>query len=106
MSHATTVNGTAGTRGPANPGDHAEQLQALFDGSPTCDGQHGHRSLGPGGAVEFPFQGLLHVAPVDDAETILQRADEALYEAKAGGRDRVIVTGRQTDDLSADHRVK
>ncbi len=36
--------------------------------------------------------GIAVAAPEDDAEAVIARADRALYEAKAGGRDRVHVT--------------
>jgi diguanylate cyclase (GGDEF)-like protein len=55
-----------------------------------------HPGLGPppgivtvsGGAASYlPGEG-------DDVAKLLQRADEALYEAKSGGRNRIVVAGR------------
>jgi diguanylate cyclase (GGDEF)-like protein len=65
----------------------AEAIRAAFRGLHLR--YHG-RSVGPVtislGVAAFP----LHA---DDAESLLGKADEALYQAKRGGRDRVIVQG-------------
>ena len=45
--------------------------------------------------------GLAWATPGDDWESLVGRADEALYEAKASGRDRVAERGRHEDPSSA-----
>lgn len=45
-------------------------------------------ALGPAGRMTGSF-GVAELLPSDTAETLLHRADEALYRAKSGGRNRV-----------------
>ena len=42
------------------------------------------------GAAEYPTHG-------DTPEELIASADAAMYEAKGGGRDRVVVAGRRAD---------
>ena len=49
--------------------------------------------LGPGGDVRVSASiGLAQVLPGEDPQSCVRRADEALYAAKAAGRDRVVST--------------
>jgi diguanylate cyclase (GGDEF)-like protein len=56
-------------------------------------------SLGSGRSSIFytVSAGLTDASASDSAETIMQRADQALYLAKAAGRDRVAVLTRETE---------
>jgi diguanylate cyclase (GGDEF)-like protein/hemerythrin-like metal-binding protein len=56
----------------------AEKLRALMEVT----------HLGPAGAVTGSF-GVAEMRPDDTVESLLERADEALYAAKAGGRNQV-----------------
>jgi diguanylate cyclase (GGDEF)-like protein/hemerythrin-like metal-binding protein len=56
----------------------AEKLRALMEVT----------QLGPAGAVTGSF-GVAEMRPDDTVESMLERADEALYAAKAGGRNQV-----------------
>ena len=62
----------------------AERLRALVAASEirTADGQIVKPRVRIGGAV---------ARPGDTPESLLRRADGALYEAKATGRDRVVL---------------
>ena len=62
----------------------AERLRALVAASEirTADGQIVKPRVSIGGAV---------TRPGDTPESLLRRADCALYEAKATGRDRVVL---------------
>lgn len=62
----------------------AERLRERFEGSPADT---------PVGAV--PVTVSIGIAPLDgqDADRVLERADEALYAAKSAGRNRVCVAG-------------
>jgi diguanylate cyclase (GGDEF)-like protein/hemerythrin-like metal-binding protein len=68
---ATMTNGQGAAR-------LAEKLRALMAATP----------LGPGGAVTGSF-GVAELRSGDSIEGLLHRADEALYRAKNGGRNRV-----------------
>ena len=64
-----------------NPIDVAERLRVSIRESPTD---------GPSGPVRFTVSiGIAELKPDDDLETLLGRADAALYRAKEGGRDQV-----------------
>jgi diguanylate cyclase (GGDEF)-like protein/hemerythrin-like metal-binding protein len=67
---------------PATPGrgavQLAEKLRALTAETP----------LGPAGIITGSF-GVAELRPGETAEALLRRADQALYAAKSGGRNRV-----------------
>jgi diguanylate cyclase (GGDEF)-like protein len=54
----------------------------------------------PVGALSASFGVALFPQHADEADALLTKADEALYQAKGAGRDRVMVSGAD----SADHR--
>ena len=54
-------------------------------------------STGPGITASF---GVAELTPNDDIGDAIKRADEALYAAKNGGRDRVVV------DMALDGKVR
>ena len=64
-----------------NPIDVAERLRVTIRENPID---------GPSGPVRFTVSiGIAELKPDDDLETLLGRADAALYRAKEGGRDQV-----------------
>jgi diguanylate cyclase (GGDEF)-like protein/hemerythrin-like metal-binding protein len=71
---------------PGTPGrggiQLAEKLRALIAETP----------LGPAGLVTGSF-GVAELRPGETAEALLARADQALYAAKSGGRNRVTCDG-------------
>jgi hemerythrin-like metal-binding protein len=71
---------------PGTPGrgaiQLAEKLRALIAETP----------LGPAGLVTGSF-GVAELRPGETAEALLARADQALYSAKTGGRNRVTCDG-------------
>jgi hypothetical protein len=67
----------------------AEKLRADWGGSP--------RPELDGYTVTSSF-GVTELQPGDTAETILRRADRALYKAKGSGRDRVVQLGTGMDE--------
>ncbi len=64
----------------------AEKLRARMEATP----------LGPPGAVTGSF-GVAELRPGESIEELLGRADEALYRAKNGGRNRVECAGASAD---------
>lgn len=69
------------------PGDQAcqmaERVRAAIEGLALE-----HRGLEPGSCVTISL-GLTEIRPDDNATTLYHRADEALYQAKSQGRNRV-----------------
>jgi PleD family two-component response regulator len=53
-------------------------------------GAHDWNALAPGLRLTFSG-GLAGIRPEETISQLLNRADEALYEAKAAGRNRVVV---------------
>ena len=70
---------------PETPRDEslalAERLRGVVAAVDICDGKHRARISVSAGVSFF--------RPADGPDDLLRRADEALYRAKAGGRDRV-----------------
>ena len=55
----------------------------------------------PGAAIRVTCSiGLAWAVPGDDWQSLIGRADDALYEAKEGGRDQVVESHRVSSDLS------
>ncbi len=79
---------------PGTPGrgaiQLAEKLRALVAATP----------LGPAGLVTGSF-GVAELRPGETAEALQARADQALYAAKNGGRNRVICEGVDVDEVLA-----
>ncbi len=79
---------------PGTPGrgaiQLAEKLRALVAATP----------LGPAGLVTGSF-GVAELRPGETAEALLARADQALYAAKNGGRNRVICEGVDVAEVLA-----
>ncbi len=69
----------------------AEKLRALVAVTP----------LGAAGIVTGSF-GVAELRPGETAEALLNRADQALYAAKSGGRNRVICEGVDVAEVLAD----
>lgn len=70
----------------------AERLRLLISGSPfPRSGDVAHRALGVTASLGLA---VLDVDTLTSPERLLQAADEALYRAKAGGRNRVCLHGR------------
>jgi diguanylate cyclase (GGDEF)-like protein/PAS domain S-box-containing protein len=84
LPECSTANGLERAEGLR---EAAKALQVAFRGQ-----TYGGISLSVGLAV-FPEDG-------SDAATLLQRADEALYRAKADGRDRVVVAGGEVSGVA------
>ena len=68
---------------PAEASEIAERLRAAFAGIPVP-------TQGGPVAVTISVGGAILSAGGDSFEALLKRADLALYEAKRGGRDRVV----------------
>ncbi|MDC0661154.1 GGDEF domain-containing protein [Marinobacter sp. SS21] len=80
------------------PGVDGEGLPAVMDNLQRCL----RRSLkSPGGPVTVSY-GIALLQAHDDASRWLDRADEALYQAKADGRDRMVCAPATAQALMAD----
>lgn len=69
----------------------AAALLGIFAAPMTIDGREIHLSISIGAAV-YPDDGI-------DRETLLRRSDEALYQAKRQGRNRVVFAPKPAETL-------
>ncbi|HEY3910868.1 MAG TPA: PleD family two-component system response regulator [Stellaceae bacterium] len=72
--------------GPAIAAAVAERLRVAVASEPFID-----RAAGAEMRITISIGATVAVAGREDRDRLLKRADEALYEAKMGGRDRVVV---------------
>ncbi len=68
--------------GPEGAGQVAEKIRAAMDDAPVQTGNEViHQTIS---------LGVSSFRPDDTVTTLISRADEALYEAKSAGRNRVV----------------
>lgn len=70
----------------------AEQLRAAVEGLVVPDGHGGHVP------VTAPF-GVACLVADDTLDSLVERADRAMYAAKVGGRNRVVVAASELEPV-------
>jgi diguanylate cyclase (GGDEF)-like protein len=74
------------------PGTRAHEVVSAFEGLRQAVGAIRVPAMAPTARVSFSM-GAAQLRPGDTVESLIQRADVALYAAKRGGRDRLEVDG-------------
>jgi diguanylate cyclase (GGDEF)-like protein len=59
-----------------------------------------HAATRQGGVPSYTASfGVVDADPAEDLEAVLRRADSSLFEAKRGGRDRIVINGITTTSV-------